>query len=317
MTRRVSAEVVGLGLALSLALAGCLDSVVGGECRPGWTPVGGVCRELAEVPDGPADVDAGTGDVVTAGGDGGVCEAEQSWCGVCVDLGSDPDHCGRCGHGCPSGLCAAGACLGAVSGHVVLIGHDYRSFHAASARVLANAVGLGLHPVVRVRPWGAAADPMTAAAVVQALTAGMSATGRPWLLAEPAAGPPAAGGEDDVFLVLPPRADADAVRALGWSWRSALAAFVAAGGVVIVVDGPGGSAAEVLRGGGLLEVGPRREVTGGAAEVIAADDALAIGVPSPYLAAAGTVAFEIVPDSGRAVIATSGSGAVVLHRAVP
>ena len=39
------------------------------------------------------------------------CPGEQVCCkGACVDLRSDPNNCGRCGHSCPAGLCYNGAC---------------------------------------------------------------------------------------------------------------------------------------------------------------------------------------------------------------
>lgn len=39
------------------------------------------------------------------------CEAPQMLCDTaCVDLDSDPEHCGACGHDCGGGACMAGAC---------------------------------------------------------------------------------------------------------------------------------------------------------------------------------------------------------------
>lgn len=39
------------------------------------------------------------------------CEAGKTACDdVCVDLSSDPESCGRCGHGCLGGACQAGVC---------------------------------------------------------------------------------------------------------------------------------------------------------------------------------------------------------------
>jgi hypothetical protein len=44
---------------------------------------------------------------------------------------------------CASGVCTDSTCAGSLSGHIISIGHDYRSFHAAIARVLGNSVALG------------------------------------------------------------------------------------------------------------------------------------------------------------------------------
>lgn len=39
------------------------------------------------------------------------CEGGESACAdACVDVSSDPDHCGRCDHACLGGACAAGVC---------------------------------------------------------------------------------------------------------------------------------------------------------------------------------------------------------------
>ena len=39
------------------------------------------------------------------------CEAGKTSCDdVCIDLSSDPESCGRCGHGCLGGVCEAGVC---------------------------------------------------------------------------------------------------------------------------------------------------------------------------------------------------------------
>ncbi len=49
-----------------------------------------------------------------AGGDGGGgsdCQPPTTWCnGHCVDLDSDGQHCGTCGHDCQGGQCAASVC---------------------------------------------------------------------------------------------------------------------------------------------------------------------------------------------------------------
>jgi len=55
-----------------LAVAGCASPIVGAECAEPFT----------------------------------ACD------GRCVDLSSDPSHCGACGNGCPDGLCVDGTCPG-------------------------------------------------------------------------------------------------------------------------------------------------------------------------------------------------------------
>lgn len=285
----------------AVALAGCFDSVVGGECRPGWVAEGSACR--------PAD-DAGD-DAPTPTIDAPVCSASATWCGACVDMASDPDHCGACGAVCGSGLCSSGACVGTTAGHVVLIGHDYRAYHAAAARLLGNAAALGGALEVRIAlAGGPAPDPATAAAVGQALTAGLAATGRSWRAVTLAEALPR-DRVVDVLVLLPrttPTADA---LAAGVAGRAALADFLAAGGTVIGLDGPGGTTVDVMRGAELLAATAGDAATGHAIDVVAPDDALAVGVTSPYLGELGTTTFAGVAPGDA--VAMDGAGVVAVH----
>ncbi len=71
---------------------------------------------------GGASKDALGGDWVGSGGhpsdgspDTSGCGAAQTACsGACVDLSSDPNHCGACGHGCCGGSCKSGVCAPAI-----------------------------------------------------------------------------------------------------------------------------------------------------------------------------------------------------------
>ncbi|MBN1770637.1 MAG: hypothetical protein JXB32_05200 [Deltaproteobacteria bacterium] len=65
-----------------------------------------------------ADDVPGAEDVVEAEAEGSACRPGQSDCGgTCVDLTTDPDHCGRCGHACAAGeVCNEGACASTCTG---------------------------------------------------------------------------------------------------------------------------------------------------------------------------------------------------------
>ena len=64
------------------------------------------------------------------------CAAPTQRCGdSCVDLSSDPDNCGSCGHVCASGLCTESVCEGALAGHIVAIGHDFVRYDLATRQV--------------------------------------------------------------------------------------------------------------------------------------------------------------------------------------
>lgn len=122
-----------------------------GRCPPGMTCMDGRCRTGAldggpdtslpddagaDAPDAPEPIDAGPCEVddecpmsacrisscvdgacESTPADDGVtdplCEPGESCCGGgCVDLQSDPFHCGLCGRVCPTGTCEEGACVG-------------------------------------------------------------------------------------------------------------------------------------------------------------------------------------------------------------
>jgi hypothetical protein len=66
-----------------------------------------VCRES---PDGTA---CGTGQVCRAGSCVAPCPIGQTSCGgVCVNLNTNPNHCGACRRVCASGVCNLGTCAG-------------------------------------------------------------------------------------------------------------------------------------------------------------------------------------------------------------
>lgn len=280
-----------LFVAAAVVLGGCLDSVVGGRCADGWVAEGDVCRPL---PGGGGDVDAG---LVLA-----------------VDAGAANDAAPTCGP-CPSGICQGGVCVGAATGHVVLVGHDYRVHHAAAARLLGNAAALGARPSVRVAMFLEEADDPQIIAVERALDTGLAAVGRTWsTVAHELVG----AGEDapvDVVLVLPRPATAAASFAAGASWRAALTAFVAGGGTVIGLEGPDSSTTDFLRGAALLDASRAGLATGEEVMIAVPTDALAVGVPSPYLAARGSTTFTAT--AGAVAVATSGGAPIVLHAAGP
>ena len=313
-----------LALVALAALPGCFDSLVSGRCADGYVAVDGVCRAGADhpdaadaPPDGPeagGDPDGGNG----GGGDGGgppVCPAGEQVCDDrCVDVQVDPDHCGACGRWCASGLCEAAACAGVVGGHVVAIGHDYRTYRPPGARVLGNAVGLGARPVVRVMVWEGDAELEAADGVLAALTAGMGATGRPWTQVAPTALPPEDRGAADVLLILPQRGGDR--EALGASYRARLTGFVDAGGVVIALGGPASTTADLVRGAALLDVAPGPALNGQPLTVVGATDALAVGVLSPYAGSNGTASFLVGSGGPAVVVARAPAEPVVIHRTV-
>jgi hypothetical protein len=285
---------------LVLALAGCFDSLVSDPCARGYTLEAGHCV-ARETPDAGV-VDAPPVLLVDAGPtpDAPVCTA---------DIANDPDNCGACGVVCASGACSAGMCLGAVPGHIVAIGHDYRHHHAAMARLLGDAVALGAHLDVGVARWGGSTDEVATAGTSAALAAGMTAIGRPWHVVAMPPSPSALAGID-VVVIDAQLGDGAALEATGTTWRGALDTFLARGGVIVVLDGPGTRSYRLAAGAGLYTIAPPADCTDALATVTNGADAVAQQVLSPYAAERGSVT---LPGIAGVVVSTASGDPIVAH----
>jgi hypothetical protein len=303
-------------IALVIMLTGCFDSLLGSPCKPGYTTRDGVCVvDHATMPpdshdpvgpDGPAPPDGGgpdSGPLVDAGPD---ATPDAPTC--TADTQVDPLNCGVCGHVCASGICAVGLCVGDPRGHVVAIGHDYASANAPMVRVLGNAAALGEHQDLAIARWST-----PSAAVTSALASGLTMVGRTsHAVAMPTMPSATAFDGIDVILIDPHTADGASEVATGLAWRPAFAAFLLRGGVVIVLEGAGGTNHQLADGADLFHTTTPIVVTGSHLAVVAGADAVAQQVLSPYFAASTTVAFPTLTP-----VVSSPSGAVVFHEARP
>jgi hypothetical protein len=276
----------------AVALGGCLDSIVGGRCADGFVADGESCRPVAG--------DDGDDDGVDAGGP------------LATDAGTTPDAPGTCGV-CPSGICHDGICVGEATGHVVLVGHDYRVAQDPAVRLLGNAAALGTHPDLRIAMLDDGADDASIVAVRRALTRGLAATGRTWSQVASSTIADGDAAAADVVLILPRRSSADASVVAGDSWRPALVAFVTGGGTVIGLEGPDTTTTDFLRGATLLDATRGDIATGDEVTIVTPTDALAVGVISPYLAARASTTFATTGDA--VVVATSNDAPIALHLA--
>jgi hypothetical protein len=116
----------------------------------------------------------------------------------------------------------------------------------------------------------------------------------------------------DVIVVDPQMLDNTSETARGLVWRQAFAAFLTRGGVVIVLEGAGGSNHRFADGADLFHTATPVVVTGSHLNVVGGADAVAQQVLSPYYAAATSVSF---PSLITAVVAGATPGAVVFHEA--
>ena len=315
-------------VAIALCLAtGCFDSLVSDPCATGFTMSNGSCA-LQIGPDG----GQGGPDAGQRGPDGGapgvdagpiadatlpdatvdalVCAAPLLTCGdVCIDGSSDPNNCGRCGRTCASGICEASVCVGDVVGHIVAIGHDYRGYHAAMARVLGNAIALGASPSLHIGYYAGTANDVSANGTRGAATMALAAMGRTHTdlsidtITDQTLSPL------DVIVVDAQTGDGDTVDALGATWSVPLANFLGRGGVAVVLDGVNGTSYRAAHGAGLYDVTAPVDATSQQVTVVDGTDAVTQQVPSPYLAESTSVSF---PGTTGA-IENSGGDAVVFH----
>jgi hypothetical protein len=293
---------------LALFLAGCFDSIVSAPCAAGYSYIDGHCaaRPGADAPVAPPD------GATVQPPDALMCSAPEVACdGACKDVSSDPDNCGACDRVCASGICTAGHCAGELSGHIVAIGHDYTSHHAAMARVLGNAVALGAHADVGVARWRGQADALAVAGTTAAFTQAMSQIGRPWHAVQLGQVPSdAAFTGVDVLLVDAQTGNGDEAAASAAPWATAVDRFLQRGGIVIVLAGAGGVSHRVAAALNVFALPEPADSTGVPTTISDPADALAQQVVSPYLAETSSVVYA--PALPGAVIATP-AGTLAFH----
>jgi len=311
-----------------LALLASCSSMIDSPCMPGYDHMGNECIARTEMPDGGthrpdagpdapigvtpdaavdapiAVVDGAPDAAVDAGADAAgdaiadaAVDAPVDGPSCSLDVSSDPDNCGFCGHVCASGLCSTGHCTGDPYGHIVAIGHDYAHFHASAARVIGNAVALGKSYNVGVGFW-----PTRVEQVGSAIAVGTAVINRPWH--EVAVGPDLAG--IDVLVI-----DVASTELAGEVWKPILDNYLAQAGVVIVVEGADRTEHVWARGAGLFSADEPVDATGQSLTLATPTDSVADGVLTPYAAETTTVAF---PNLTPSVVAAPDGSTVVMHR---
>jgi hypothetical protein len=261
--------------------------------------------------DGSTDAPADTGPV---------CTPPLVDCGgQCVDTTSDPFNCGACGTFCVSQICQSSMCVGsAAGGGIVFIGHDYSSTPAgtAQARVLSNAVFIPQLSQLRVLSYERYALQGAVNHVKNILTTAAQQEGRSLSITSTTndADIPSTLTVQSYAVLLvhdQPSAPAGALAALGASWAPTLTQFTQQGGVVVVLDGGTGT--------GQM---PQFVTATTLLDVVAPNDAVGIGVVSPYGAGYSSVSVTTEPSGGSVVYVVdlpSDAGVaipVVVHKAL-
>lgn len=328
---------VALGLVVALGTFGC-DALVGGVCAAGYVRDGSDCVfAAATIPADGGGGQAGAPSVGGAGGDdphpiGGAGGGDPPTCppaldlcdGVCVDLASDPSHCGECGSVCSTGLCVEGACEDDPTGHAVIIGMSYAESTAASRRLLGNALFLPLSEPLRFLDYRQYAEPPTAAAVDVAVDEQATLRNRtyqrlkvenlPQLASEMAT-----GSYDAVLIHDQPHATENAMTTAGAYLAPVLASFAEQGGVIVVLASHAGPAMpSFLSASDLLATFGVTALDGSLLTNAAPTDAIGIGVASPFFASTHATGFLLDEPTGPTLVpVVTGYGLpVVLHRAI-
>jgi hypothetical protein len=252
-----------------------------------------------------------------------------------VNTDNDENNCGQCNRICASGICQGGQCVGATAGHIVTFCMDYRTIAPAgspSRVLLGNAIFLDSANPLRIYAYDEFALPGVVSAVNATIDAIAIARGRTYTITTVSQ---AAGVslnlsifDHEVLLVYDqPGAPAGRLGNTGTVWASALGAFVAAGGNVVVLAGSGGVGEmdDLLTNANLLPATAQTTVNGQVLYNRAPADAVGLNVLSTFRARNETCTFttSLTPDPSNVFVitdspASSGTiGApVVVHRVV-
>jgi len=247
------------------------------------------------------------------------CPSPRATCdGLCINLASDPDNCGACGIACPSGVCSASTCQAPLAGHLVLIGHDFRTSRPSMGSIAGNAVFLARENPTQVVVYEGDALPEAITGTDEAIDRVAGITGRTWsrVVADDASEVPLLLADADVFVVYAQtNADDMAIFELSKAWGRALGGFLGQGGTVVVFDGSGSNDGthRVLVHAGLMSVASRTDISRRLLSVVAPGDAIALGLPLRYRAELSSVRFETTEST---TVVSDGTGPVVIHQIV-
>ena len=258
------------------------------------------------------------------------CGAGLTNCsGTCFDLQNDGQHCGTCTNVCPSLLCRNGLCRGGFNGDLAVIGHDYSSpipFPGPQATVLTNAVFLRTANPLRVLAYQRYANAQSVTRVTNILQSFATQSGRTLQLTTTTTDTDIpsrlAVTTFEALLVYDEDSAAPGVLGpLGASWQSTLATYLAAGGVVVVLDGAAGATKEMpqfLSAAGLLNITAQTSVVQGTQlNNVAPGDSIGKNVGPFYAATRATARFVTEAPSATVtyvIVEPVSAQPVVVHK---
>lgn len=333
-----------------LLTQGACDPLVGGTCAEGYVPGEDGCVPDTSSSDFPPQtVSVGRGGAGGAGGgaEGGAepagsggglvqvgggavspCPAELTECGsACVDIQTNPYHCGGCFNYCPTESCVAGICDGGTLGHVAVLGMSFHDDHAPSRHLLGNAVFLPSSLDVALLTYSQYAHPAAVKNVSSILNDEASKRGRS--LTETFASDAydvavqLQTASFDVVLIhdqaLAPNGHGSDFAAAN---QQALADFGQQGGIIVALATSNDEMPTLLTDAGLLDTAGLIPLEGALLFKTAPTDALALGVLAPFNAKFKTSAIVATepPSPMLSFVFSDDSAAqnpVVIHKVLP
>jgi hypothetical protein len=257
-----------------------------------------------------------------------VCTGSLVACrGACIPVVTDANNCGACGKICPSNICVAGECQGAMPGDVVLIGHDYTNAWSGSAqsKVLVNAMTIPTTDPIRVLSYEDGASPSAVTQAKAVAKAGILGRTVQFTVAKSATDLASDTLAKSYDIVMIHDASAGDAAAIGSSWAGSLDTFTVKGGVVVALDRGTSPMPQLLSSSGLLAVTSHTTLADGThLQVTGAADVVGAQVLSPYAGFGAPVSFQGIAapsaDLGWVVRTKASDGTlgdpVVVHRTV-
>jgi len=198
---------------------------------------------------------------------------------------------------------------------VVALGHDLSSNTAATRRLLGNAVFLPRADPVRILMFDEQTRDVAKAGVDAAIASMAQATSRNYTVTSTnSLAVTFLLSMADVFVIQAQATARDSTLVKnGETWSAALDDFLRRGGVVVLLEGRGGSNAgtyQILKAAGLFDTAGRVNVGSTALSLVAPGDGVATQVPSMYQGGSETVGFDTSeatvvvrdPDTGTPVV---------------